>query len=112
VARQRTILITGATGSIGGAAALALSKSGARVVLLGRSARRLDAKAASIREALSNLDTDSSSGDIATLTVDFSEVTRFPRVLWTCSHRYLSAKPFENRLSQAYCPMFDSHRLH
>jgi NAD(P)-dependent dehydrogenase (short-subunit alcohol dehydrogenase family) len=74
VARQQTILIAGATGSIGGAAALALSKSGARVVLLGHSARRLDAKADSIRKALSDLGTDSSSGDIGTLVVDFSDL--------------------------------------
>lgn len=33
---KQTILIAGATGSIGGAAALALVKRGARVVLLGR----------------------------------------------------------------------------
>ena len=33
---KQTILIAGATGSIGGAAAVALAKRGARVVLLGR----------------------------------------------------------------------------
>lgn len=74
MARQQTILIAGATGSIGGAAALVLSKSGARVVLLGHSARRLNAKADSIRKTLSDLGTDSSSGDIATLIVDFSDL--------------------------------------
>jgi len=33
---KQTILIAGATGNIGGGAAIALAKRGARVVLLGR----------------------------------------------------------------------------
>jgi NAD(P)-dependent dehydrogenase (short-subunit alcohol dehydrogenase family) len=74
VAPRQTILITGATGSVGGAAALALSKGGARVVLLGRSARKLNAKADSMREALSDIGIDNPSGDIATVTVDFSDL--------------------------------------
>jgi daunorubicin C-13 ketoreductase len=41
---KQTILITGATGSIGGGAAVALAKRGARVVLLGRSPDKLKAK--------------------------------------------------------------------
>ncbi len=36
MADKQTILIAGATGSIGGGAAVALAKRGARVVLLGR----------------------------------------------------------------------------
>ena len=40
-----TILIAGATGSIGNAAALALARRAVRVVLLGRRAEKLNAKA-------------------------------------------------------------------
>ena len=41
---KQTILIAGATGSIGKAAAVALAERGARVVLLGRSPDKLKAK--------------------------------------------------------------------
>ena len=50
---KQTILIAGATGSIGGAAAVALAKRGASVVLLGRSLDKLEAKANVVRVALS-----------------------------------------------------------
>ena len=42
---KQTILIAGATGNIGGGAALALAKRGARVVLLGRYSEKLKARA-------------------------------------------------------------------
>ena len=44
---KQTILITGATGNIGGGAALALAKRGAKVVLLGRRLETLETWAAS-----------------------------------------------------------------
>ena len=69
---KQTILITGATGSIGGGAAVALAKRGARVVLLGRKLERLEAKADSIRVASSEAQIDYQDTDIATLVIDFS----------------------------------------
>jgi len=39
---KQTILIAGATGNIGGGAAVALAKRGARVVVLGRKLERLE----------------------------------------------------------------------
>ena len=42
---KHTILIAGATGNVGGGAAVALAKRGARVVLLGRKLERLEARA-------------------------------------------------------------------
>jgi len=45
VLEKPTILIAGATGSIGNAAALALARRAVRVVLLGRRAEKLNAKA-------------------------------------------------------------------
>ena len=50
---KQTILIAGATGNIGMAAAEALAKQGLGVVLLGRSPERLDAKADLLRATLS-----------------------------------------------------------
>jgi len=70
---KQTVLIAGATGSIGSAAAFALAKRGARVVLLGRSAEKLSAKADSIRDALTDAGVDYQVTDIATLLVDFSD---------------------------------------
>jgi NAD(P)-dependent dehydrogenase (short-subunit alcohol dehydrogenase family) len=71
---KQTILITGATGNIGGAAAIALARHGARVVLLGRSPDKLKAKVDSIRVALSEARIECQDTDIATLVVDFSDM--------------------------------------
>ncbi len=71
---RQTILITGATGSIGGGAAVALAKRCNSVVLLGRSPDKLKAKADSIRVALSEAQIDYQDADIATLVIDFSDM--------------------------------------
>jgi NAD(P)-dependent dehydrogenase (short-subunit alcohol dehydrogenase family) len=72
--KKQTILITGATGNIGGGAALALAKRGASVVLLGRKLERLEDRANSIRVALSEAGIERQDTDIATLAVDFSDM--------------------------------------
>ena len=88
---KQTILITGATGNIGGGAAVALAKRGARVVLLGRKLERLDTRADAIRATLSKAQIDYKDTDIATLVVDFSDMesvkhaaeeamNRFPKI--------------------------------
>jgi len=88
---KQTILIAGATGNIGGGAAVALAKRGARVVLLGRRLERLEAKADSIRAALSEARIECQDTDIATLVIDFSDmesvrlaaveaISRFPMI--------------------------------
>ena len=88
---QQTILITGATGNIGGGAATALAKRGARVVLLGRKLETLEARAESICAALSAAQINYQNTDIATLVVDFSDtesvrkaaaeaLDRFPKI--------------------------------
>ncbi len=88
---KQTILITGATGNIGGGAAVALAKRGARVVLLGRRLERLETKADSIRAALSEAEIEYQDTDITTLAVDFSDMksvrlaaaeamNRFPKI--------------------------------
>ncbi len=71
---KQTILVAGATGNIGGGAAVALAKRGARVVLLGRRLETLEAKADSIRGALSEARIECQDTDIATLVVDFSDM--------------------------------------
>jgi NAD(P)-dependent dehydrogenase (short-subunit alcohol dehydrogenase family) len=71
---KQTILIAGATGNIGGGAAVALAKRGARVVLLGRKLETLEARANSIRIALSEARIECQDTDIATLAVDFSDM--------------------------------------
>ena len=70
----QTILIAGATGNIGGGAAVALAKRGARVVLLGRKLKTLEARADSIRVALSEARIECQDADIATLVIDFSDM--------------------------------------
>lgn len=71
---SQTILVAGATGSIGNAAAMALAKRGARVVLLGRKAEKLSSRADSIRDALTEAGVEHEITDIATLVVDFSDM--------------------------------------
>jgi NAD(P)-dependent dehydrogenase (short-subunit alcohol dehydrogenase family) len=71
---EQTILIAGATGNIGGGAAVALAKRGARVVLLGHNPEKLEARAESIREALSEGQIDYQDTDICTLPIDFSDM--------------------------------------
>jgi len=88
---KQTILIAGATGSIGGGAAVALAKRGARVVLLGRRLETLETRADSIRVTLSKAQIDYHDTDIATLVIDFSDMesvklaakeamNRFPKI--------------------------------
>jgi NAD(P)-dependent dehydrogenase (short-subunit alcohol dehydrogenase family) len=71
---KQTILIAGATGNIGGGAAVALAKRGARVVLLGRKIEKLEARADSIRNVLSESGIEYQDEDIATLVVDFTDM--------------------------------------
>ncbi|KKM08477.1 hypothetical protein LCGC14_1724070 [marine sediment metagenome] len=71
---KQTILIAGATGNIGGGAAVALAKRGARVVLLGRYTERLKARVNLVRAALSEAQIDYQDTDIAMLVIDFSDL--------------------------------------
>jgi NAD(P)-dependent dehydrogenase (short-subunit alcohol dehydrogenase family) len=88
---KQTILIAGATGNIGGGAALALAKRGARIVLLGRNPDTLETRAESIRAILSASGIRHQDSDVAMLVVDFSDMdvvrnaaaealNRFPRI--------------------------------
>lgn len=72
--KKQTVLIAGATGSIGGAAAIALVKGGARVVLLGRKLEKLKARAHRIHSELSEAGINYSKNDIETLVIDFSDM--------------------------------------
>lgn len=88
---RQTILIAGATGNVGGGAAIALVKRDARVVLLGRSLERLNAKIDSIQAALDKAQIRYEDQNFATLVLDFSDMDsvrraadealeRFPRI--------------------------------
>ena len=74
MAERQTVLVAGATGSIGYAAALALAKRGAGVVLLGRKSEKLCSRADSIRGALTDAGVEHEATDIATLVIDFSDM--------------------------------------
>lgn len=91
--KRQTILVAGATGSIGYSAAVALARDGARVVLLGRRAEKLSSRADSIRDALTDAGVEHEVTDIAALVIDFSgmesvrsaaeeALNRFPRSRW------------------------------
>jgi len=71
---KQTVLVAGATGNIGGGAALALAKRGTRVVLLGHNLERLKARADSIQAALSEAQIECPDEDIASMVIDFSDM--------------------------------------
>jgi NAD(P)-dependent dehydrogenase (short-subunit alcohol dehydrogenase family) len=71
---KQTILIAGATGNIGKAAAVALAKRGARVVMLGRRPDKLKTKVDLVRAALSEARIDYQDTDIDMLVIDFSDM--------------------------------------
>ena len=88
---KQTILITGATGNIGGGAAISLAKRGAKVVLLGRNAEKLKTKVNLIRAVLNEAQFDFQDEDIDMLVIDFSDMesvnqaakeamNRFPKI--------------------------------
>lgn len=72
MADRRTVLVAGATGSIGGGAAVALAKRGARVVVLGRRPDRSEARAEAIRAALAESGLEDPG--IETRVVDFCDL--------------------------------------
>ena len=74
MAPKQTILIAGATGNIGGGAAVSLAKRGARVVLLGRKLEKLESRADSIRATLNEARIDHEETDVDTLVIDFSDM--------------------------------------
>lgn len=71
--KKRTVLIAGATGNIGGGAALSLAKRGIRVILLGRKQKTLESRATSIRNELMKLGQDCRDDDVDILVIDFSD---------------------------------------
>jgi NAD(P)-dependent dehydrogenase (short-subunit alcohol dehydrogenase family) len=70
--RTQTVLVAGATGNVGGGAAVSLARRGAHVVLLGRNSKTLEARASSIRAALSEAGIEDSG--IETLAFDLSDL--------------------------------------
>ena len=85
---KQTILIAGATGNVGGGAAVALAKRGARVVLLGRRLESLETRADSIRATLSEARIEHQDNDIATLVVDFSDMDSVRRAALEALDRF------------------------
>lgn len=74
MSNKQTILIAGATGNVGGGAALALAKRGACVVLLGRKQETLDTRVDSICAALSEEGIEYQETDITSLVIEFSDM--------------------------------------
>ncbi len=84
---QKTVLIAGATGSIGGAAAFALAKRNAKAVILGRNEERLMRRKNRITRELNAMGL-SASGKIDTLTVDFADFESVRTAAQTARKRY------------------------
>ncbi len=119
---KQTILIAGATGSIGGGAAVALAKRGNRVVLLGRNSNKLKAKAELIRASLNKNKISFQEEDIDILEINFSDMesvrhaaeeslSRFPEIncLILSVGAYIQKGP--NLLSSGHEVMFATNVL-
>ncbi len=87
---KHTILITGATGNIGGGAALALAHRGAKVVLLGREIKTLEARSMHIRDSLLKAQINYQREDIATLVIDFADMDSVKRAAAEALNRFPS----------------------
>ncbi len=74
IEKQKLILNTGATGSIAGGAALALAKRGVEIVLLGRKAETLKARAKAIYTELDKAQFSYNEKNIEILTIDFTDM--------------------------------------
>ena len=85
---QQTILVTGATGNIGGGAAVALAKRGARVVLIGRNQSRLDKRVQYIRDSILDRQEKCQDFDIDTLVVDFADMESVKKAASEALNRY------------------------
>jgi len=83
---QRTVLIAGGNGNVGGGAATALAKRGARVVLLGRKPGPLEGRAAKIREVLA--EDGSAYPDIETLSLDLADMDDVRRAADEAQRRF------------------------
>jgi NAD(P)-dependent dehydrogenase (short-subunit alcohol dehydrogenase family) len=74
MSNKKIILVAGATGNIGKAAAIALAKRGAKVVMLGRSLEKLKSKVDQIHDTISEVQNDYQELDIEMLKIDFSNM--------------------------------------
>jgi len=83
---RQTVLIAGATGNVGGGAAVALAKRGAHFVLLGRDPEKLEARADSIRAGLSGFELEGTTID--TLALDFSDMESVRLAAADASNRF------------------------
>jgi len=86
--KQQTILIAGATGNIGRAAAIALARRGARVVLLGRNSKKLESKVNGIRKELHEEGVTLQDPDIDYLVVDFANLASVQSAASEATQRY------------------------
>lgn len=85
---RQTVLIAGATGNVGFAAAVALAKRGVRVVLLGRHADRLHAKAELLGARVSAADGQLRDAAVESLVVDFADTQSVRRAAVDAMQRF------------------------
>ena len=106
----KTALVTGSTAGIGLAAALGLAREGARVVINGRTATRIEAARAKIRDAVSGALVEGVAADLSTAAGAVTVTRAFPDVdVLVNNVGIFEPKPFEQIPDEDWQRFFETN---
>jgi NAD(P)-dependent dehydrogenase (short-subunit alcohol dehydrogenase family) len=105
-------LVTGSTAGIGFATAEALAREGARVIINGRTAPRVEAAVAQLRKAVPNAEVHAMAADVSTAAGCATVTARFPEVdILVNNMGIFEPKPFEEITDGDWLRFFEANVL-
>jgi NAD(P)-dependent dehydrogenase (short-subunit alcohol dehydrogenase family) len=105
-------LITGSTAGIGFAAAEALAREGARVIVNGRTSARVETALAQLRKSVSNAQVEGIAADVSTAAGCASVITAYPEVdVLVNNMGIFEPKPFEEIPDADWLRFFETNVL-
>jgi NAD(P)-dependent dehydrogenase (short-subunit alcohol dehydrogenase family) len=109
---SKLALVTGSTAGIGFAAAEALAREGARVIVNGRTTARVEAAVAQLRQGAPRADIQGIAADVATAAGCDSVIRAFPDVdVLVNNMGIFEPKPFEEIADADWLRMFEANVL-
>lgn len=109
---SKLALVTGSTAGIGLATAEALAREGARVIVNGRTAARVDAAATQLRKSIPHADIQGIAADVATAAGCDSVILAFPEVdVLVNNMGIFEPKPFEEIADADWLHFFEANVL-